>query len=71
MTDVYCLTEDVPLQGGNALYNANIDNVLLHVPAASLSAYQETEPWSLFGKIVPLTDEEQTGIEEVGVDHRS
>ena len=38
--------------------------VTLHVPAASIDNYKATEPWSSFGKIVALTDEE-TGIEEL------
>ena len=71
LTDIYCLAEDIPSLGENALYNANIDNATLHVPATSLSAYQETEPWSQFARIVPLTDEEMTGIEKVNADNHS
>ena len=33
-------------------------------PAASVDSYKATAPWSGFGKIVALTDEE-TGIEEL------
>ena len=65
LTDIYCLAEDIPSLGENALYNANIDNATLHVPATSLSAYQETEPWSQFTRIVPLTDEEMTDIKSI------
>lgn len=65
LTDVYCLPKDIPSLGENALYNANIDNATLHVPATSLSAYQETERWSQFARIVPLTDEEMTDIKSI------
>ena len=36
----------------------------LHVPAAAIESYKATEPWSEFGKIVALTEEE-TGIDEL------
>ena len=72
MTNVYCLVEDIPSLEESVFYNISLNQATLHVSAASISAYKETEPWSQFAKIVPLTDEKQTGIEEeVGVDHRS
>ena len=36
----------------------------LHVPAESIEDYKATAPWSRFGNIVPLTEEE-TGIENI------
>jgi hypothetical protein len=33
------------------------------VPALALDAYNTTAPWSDFGNIVPLTEEEVDGIE--------
>ena len=36
----------------------------LHVPVGSLDIYKATWPWSGFGKIVALTEEE-TGIDEL------
>jgi hypothetical protein len=36
----------------------NIENATLQVPASSIDAYKNTRPWSRFGNIVALTDEE-------------
>ena len=36
----------------------NIENATLQVPASSIDAYNETNPWCLFGNIVALTDDE-------------
>ena len=71
LTDVYCFAEDIPSLGEYAFNNANIDQATLHVPAASISDYQEAEAWSQFARIVPLTDEEMTGIENVNADNHS
>lgn len=65
LLDVYCYSESVPEAKSNALYtttfyNTNIENVTLHVPAASVSAYQATEPWSKFKEIVALPTREDS-----------
>lgn len=56
LKDVYCYAENVPKDYG--AFTDNIENATLYVPAASLGQYETTAPWSGFGKIVPLTDEE-------------
>lgn len=49
----------------DAFKDSNPQAMTLHVPAASIEAYRSTEPWSQFGTIVALTDEDisPTGIE--------
>ena len=56
--DVYCYAEEVPETQNEVFRSANIENVTLHVPAASISAYQAVEPWKNFKEIVAVTDQE-------------
>ena len=42
----------------NVFGNVNLSKVTLHVPAASISAYQATEPWKNFKEIVELPDQD-------------
>ena len=52
LEDVYCHAENVPSTNANAFYGSNIENSTLHVPAASVNAYQAAEPWKNFKNIV-------------------
>ena len=59
LLDVYCYAENVP-ETHNSVFNLminNNDNVTLHVPAASISAYQAVEPWRNFKEIVALPEQ--------------
>ena len=56
LTDVYCLTEEVPQTDWNAFENTPIEKTTLHVPAASVGKYKATSPWSNFGKIVAIEE---------------
>ena len=57
MTDLYCAGEQTPqVEDINVFYNVNLSELVLHVPASAIEDYQNTYPWSQFGKIVPLTD---------------
>ncbi len=58
LTDVYCFATDVPKAQYSTFYLTSIKLATLHVPASSLEAYRTTNPWSEFGTIVALTDEE-------------
>ena len=63
LLDVYCYSESVPEAKSNAnynttFYNTNIEDITLHVPATSISAYQAVEPWKNFKEIVALKDQE-------------
>jgi hypothetical protein len=73
LTDVFCYSKKIPefdyLSGNANNYlrmfdGAYIEYATLHVPEESLEAYKTTEPWSGFGTIVALTDEE-VGIVDV------
>ncbi len=59
LTDFYCFAEEVPY-AYDTFYGLNVSNLTLHVPSASLEVYKTTAPWSDFGNIVALTDEEIT-----------
>ena len=62
--DVYCYAKNLPDTDIGAFGGSSVANATLHVPTSSIENYTETEPWSNFGKIVALTEEE-TGIEEL------
>ena len=64
LLDVYCYAENVPSTDSYAFYGSYPEYITLHVPDASIYSYKATSPWSGFGKIVALTDEE-TGIDEL------
>ena len=67
LTDVYCFAEKVPSTESRAFENSYVEYATLHVPASSIEDYKATTPWSSFGKIVALTEEE-TGIEDIAVE---
>ena len=52
LTDVFCLAEKVPSTMSNAFQGSYIEYATLHVPAASIGAYREAEPWKNFKSIV-------------------
>ena len=56
LLDVYCYAEKVPETQNEVFRSANIENVTLHVPATSVSAYQAVEPWKNFKEIVALSE---------------
>ena len=54
LQNIYCYAEQVPKTGDNVFEYSNYTNAILHVPAASVSAYQAAEQWKDFGNIVAL-----------------
>ena len=48
LTDVYCLADNVPSTSSDAFNGSYPQGMTLHVPTASISAYQATEPWKYF-----------------------
>ena len=60
LTDVYCYAKSVPItyddNYSNAFKDSSIEYATLHVPAASVSAYQATRPWKDFKEIVALSE---------------
>ena len=56
LKDFYCWAENVPSES-DAFYETPIESVTLHVPASSINKYWYY-PWSQFGAIVALTDDD-------------
>lgn len=54
LKDFYCCAEKVLEAENSAFGNTNLKEVTLHVPAASVSAYQATGPWKNFKEIMAL-----------------
>ena len=54
LTDVFCYAENVPQTMSNAFADSYIEYSTLHVPEASVSAYQAAAPWKDFKNIVAL-----------------
>ena len=65
---MYCHAVTVPSTSTDAFHSSNIGQGTLHVPASALDSYRATAPWSEFGNIVALTDEE-TGVEQFTIDN--
>ena len=71
LKDVYCWADNVPSIDNFAFSDSW--TATLHVPAASIDAYKNTYPWSQFGNIVALTDDDPkpTGIYSLKEDNHS
>ncbi len=54
LQNIYCYAEQVPETHGYSFQSSNYTNATLHVPAASVSAYQAVQPWKDFKKITAL-----------------
>ena len=67
LKDVYCFAETIASISSNAFYVTPISNVTLHVPASSVDAYNETEPWSSFKDVVALSSIEVPN-QKIGLD---
>ena len=65
LQNIYCYAEQVIETGNKVFENSNYD-ATLHVPAASVSAYQAVEPWKNFKEIValPAQDDYRPMIED-------
>lgn len=60
LSDVYCYAENVPYTKSDAFENSYIEYATLHVPEASISAYQQAEPWKNFKSIIATDSETPT-----------
>lgn len=58
LKDVYCYAENVPGTSSTAFESTNIASATLHVPASVIEQYKATAPWSSFGTIVAIEDDE-------------
>ncbi|MBR1520181.1 MAG: leucine-rich repeat domain-containing protein [Bacteroidaceae bacterium] len=64
LTSIICYATEVPTTDVeySPFEKVNLANVTLHVPATSIDAYKTTKPWSGFGTIVAIEDEEDVEI---------
>ena len=56
LISVTCLAEEVPLTKEKAFAGVNIKEASLFVINTSIEDYKTTEPWSNFGKIIPVSE---------------
>ena len=56
LIDVYCYARKGSTANTSIFNNSGIQFATLHVPEASINGYKTTEPWSGFGNIVALQD---------------
>ena len=66
LTDVFCYKGSVPTTESDAFDNSYVDYATLHVPAASVSSYSASAPWSGFGTKVAISSEDIT-IGDLGI----
>jgi len=71
LMDVYCYAEYVPNTDNDVFINSYVEYATLHVPAEAVDAYKNAEPWSGFGTIVALTEEEMKAVGIKGVSEDS
>ena len=64
LSNVYCYSTYVPSTHSEAFKDSYIEYAVLHVPENSINIYKSRNPWSNFGKIIALTDDD-TGINDV------
>ena len=57
LTDFYCLAENVPTTDSESFNYTPMEEITLHVPAGSVDAYSEVEPWKYFKKIVAFDNQ--------------
>jgi len=58
LLDVYCFGEKMPNVANDIFKDSDINYSNLHVPQDLLETYKTTYPWSKFGNIIALTDNE-------------
>lgn len=56
--DIYCFYGNMAPVSGIAFTDAYIEYATLHVPESLVEQYSNDATWGMFGKIVPLTDED-------------
>ena len=56
-------TVPVPVTASTAFVNAPQSDATLYVYSSVIDAYKATEPWSLFGTILPIDEEDPSAVE--------
>ena len=64
LIDIYCFATDIPSTGYSVFLDVPTSSATLHVPTASIEAYKTTSPWSEFGTIVEIEDDELESAKE-------
>ena len=54
LSDVYCLSKEIPSTDSEAFKNSNFKSARLHVPSLSIGLYSSISPWNQFGTILEL-----------------
>jgi hypothetical protein len=67
LTNVYCFAEELPHIFFEIFSDTPIEKSILHVPESAINAYKTTYPWSKFGSIVALTNQEMS-VESMRID---
>ena len=62
LTDVYCYAENVPAIAKDIFIDSNQENVILHVPAASVQMYKKAPQWNSFKDIVALDNSDKSAL---------
>ena len=65
LTDVFCKANNVPSTAVNTFQGSHVEYATLHVPANALNSYKEVAPWSYFGTLVELTQDDIDAIGSV------
>ena len=59
----YKYLSSMPETGSNVFYNVPQSDATLYVYASVIDAYRSIEPWSLFGTILPIDEEDPSAVE--------
>lgn len=62
---MFCYAGEIPSTSYYAFSASSIASATLHVPANAIEAYRATAPWSEFGTIIPITQDEEDAIHGV------
>jgi hypothetical protein len=70
LEDFYCWANNVPSTNSDTFESTPCNSATLHVLASSADAYKNTYPWSQFGTIIALADDDPspTGMNSLKVD---
>jgi hypothetical protein len=77
LTDIYCYATIVPatVTYVSIFEDTEINNITLHVPAASIDAYRKTAPWNGFKTIVGISETEPSTFQLIymidGVEYKT
>lgn len=69
LSSVTCYTPDIPTDEDSVFGGIDLTDATLYVPASALKDYEETSPWSSFGTILPIDENDiPTAINTAAMD---